>query len=82
MIARFTVSRGSAAGMSAPGTFRPFSNVHHSVVIGQTEHRDRAKMERMTHFGSVRSLFKQVADFVQRRDWDRRMAGIHDDGLA
>jgi len=36
----------------------------------------------MTHLGSARSLFKQVADFVRRRCWDRRMAGVHDDGLA
>src|SRR5215831_7110476 len=38
--------------------------------------------QEMTRLGSARSLFKQVADFVQRRCRDRRMAGIHDDGLA
>src|SRR5215831_12227843 len=38
--------------------------------------------QEMTHLGSARSLFKQVADFVQGRCGDRRMTGIHDDGLA
>ena len=38
--------------------------------------------QEMTHLGSARSLFKQVADFVQRGCGDRCMTGIHDDGLA
>src|SRR5262249_39876532 len=61
--------------MSLPGTFRPFSNVRHSVVVGgkpdtQTGHRDRAKMERMTQSGYWLPFYSTFdTSFKNPYDW-------------